>query len=272
MRLSKQSTFGNTALVGNITYRMVGTYFIVILLGILLFLTPLFKWNFLAMAAYIALALVIIGQTPTHRSLMLNLYGILFKKATPRVVTEYTTANTLYNGIRDVEMISDQQVPAFKMSNGNYALVYTLASSLSIWSSPEDYLRQALSLKPMFNIFEGGEGFMIVVKNDSDTGMLQLERYLEEKESFGPEDDDYAEMSKTRRDLLHRAATVRAGRSIQQYGILIVKSKNIQKTVKALSAANTHMRPASNPCDVLLAAMGLEGGVDIESIQAQKER
>ena len=262
MKLSKQSTFGNTAIAGNITYRMALNYIVVIGVGGLLFLSPVFRWNWLAMFAYIALASIIIGQTPTQRSLMTNIYGILFKKQKPMVVTDLATTNTIGHGIREVIQEPDVDVVAFKLGTGNYALVYNITSGINYWSSEDEYLRQAVHVKNLFNVFEGGEGFMIITKHDSDTGMLKLEKALEEADII--DGDDYLRMSLRRRDLLHRAATSNVSRSVQQYGVLFIKPKNIKRTTSALKRATRVIRAATNPGDVLLSAMGFEGGVEQE--------
>lgn len=60
--------------------------------------------------------------------------------------------------------------------------------------------------------------------------------------------------------LLESAGTLAAGRSIQQYAILLVKPKNVNRTVTALRKCCKTIRPATHPLDVLFAAMGFEGG------------
>lgn len=260
MKLTKSSGFGNTSIVGNITYRMVGTYGITIALGIFLFTTSLFRWNIPAIIAYIALASIVIGQTPTQRAIMWNLYGIVVKKPVRQVVSRITTVDRLGHGVKMVEFRDDLEVPAFRMIDGNYALVYNVTSGITQWSEEDDYREQAEKMKTVFNVLEGGEGLQLVTKLDTDTGMLQLAKHLEENESF--EGDDLQALSNRRRALLHGVATQVKGRSVQQYAILKVKPKNLNVTRKALSQASRVITPATNPVDVLLSAMGLEGGVE----------
>lgn len=261
MKISKQSTAGNTAIIGNITFRLAMTYFATFVIGALLFMTPLFKWNFFGMSAYVAFALIVIGQTPTQRSVVSNIYGIVFKKPINMVVSNLTTVNTLGHGTREVVKIPDMDVVAFRFGTGNYGLVYNVTSALNQWSSDEEYHDQNIKMKNLFNILEGNEGLMMIVKEDSDTGMLRLESSLDSVENF--EGDDLQALSDKRKRLLRATATQAVGRSIQQYAVLIVKPKNINRTVSALKRASRTIRGASYPGDVLLAAMGFEGGVDL---------
>lgn len=274
MKITKQSTFGNTSIVGNITYRLLGTYLVVIGLGFLLFMSPLFRWNLFAMAAYIALASIVVGQTPTGRSVFMNMYGVVFKKPIRMVVSEQATMTTLGHGIREVVKEDDIDTSAFKMFNGNYALVYNVTSSLNNWSTPQDYQNHAVGIKNLFNVLEGGEGLVVATKRDSDTGMLQLRDYLMKHEEF--EGDDFAAMSARRQELLVRVATSDVGRSVQQYVILQVKPRNVKRVVAALQKSTRIIRPATNPGDVLLSVMGYEGGVDytpvdVDNIDLEKE-
>lgn len=266
MKISKQSTFGNTAIIGNITYRLAMTYFVTIGIGCLLLMTPLFKWNWFGMGAYIAFALIVVGQTPTQRSVVSNIYGIVFKKPINMVVSNQATTTTLGHGVREVVKSPDMDVVAFRFSNGNFALVYNVTSGLNQWSSDEQYHDQSIKMKNLFNILEGSEGLMLIVKEDSDTGMLRLESALDTVENF--EGDDLQALSDKRRRLLRATATQAVGRSIQQYAVLLVKSKNVNRTTSALKRASRTIRGASYPGDVLLAAMGLEGGVDLTHEQA----
>lgn len=268
MKLTKSSGFGNTAIVGNVTYRMVGTYGVTIAIGVFLFTTSLFKWNISAIIAYIALASIVIGQTPTQRTIMTNLYGILLKKPVRQVVSVDTTLDRLGHGIRKIIFEDDLDVPAFKMFTGEYVLVYNVTSNLTQWSDRDDFDIQSNNIKRLFNILEGGEGFQIITKRDADTGMLQLAHYLKENESFDGE--DLALLSEQRRQLLHNVATKDIGRSVQQYAILKVKPNNVQRTRKALFKASRVISPATNPVDVLLSAMGLEAGVEQQEGDAYK--
>ena len=260
MKLTKSSGFGNTSIVGNITYRMVGTYGVTIALAVVLFTTPLFRWNIPAIIAYIALASIVIGQTPTQRAIMWNLYGIVLKRPVRQVVSDVTTTDRLGHGVKQVVFEDDLEVPAFKMMDGNYALVYNVTSSITQWSDVDEYRRQAARVKTLFNILEGGEGLQIITKHDSDTGMLQLAKHLKENESF--EGSDLQALSDKRRQLLHNVATQDVGRSVQQYAVLKVKPRNLNRTRKALNNASRVITPATNPADVLLSAMGLEAGVE----------
>lgn len=260
MKITIQSTFANTAIVGNVTYRMVGTYGLGIGFGLFLFTSPVFRWNIPALIAYVALASIIVGHTPTKRTVLLNLWGLLVKKPIRMVVSELASLNTLGHGIRNVEFPDDLEVPAFKMNTGHYALVWTVTSGLNRWSKPEEYERQKTSVKSLFNTLEGGESVEFVTKQDADTGMLQLEKSLDEVENF--EGDDLKALSDRRRLLLHRVATQDVGRSVQQYAILKVKPKNVNRCVKALKKCSRIIRPASNPADILLSTMGLEAGTE----------
>ena len=267
MKLSKSASFANTAIVANVTYRMVGTYGVGILLGGVLFMTPVFRWNWLAMIAYVAFASILIGQTPTRRTVLLNLYAILFKKPIKMVVSDLSTTTTIGHGIREVILDEDTGQPIFKMSDGHFAWVFNITSGINQWSSDQDYHRQAVLVKNLFNVFEGGESLMIITKADADTGMLQLEEALNGEDNFDPNKrPDLARLSAQRKNLLHAVATRENGRSVQQYAVLKIKRKNINRTSKALRRASRIIRPATNPADVLLSAMALEGGVDLGEI------
>lgn len=271
MKITKQSKISNTALVGNITYRQAATYAAIVLVGGLLFFSPLFKWNWLAMAAYVAIASIVSGQTPTGRALITNIYGVVFKKPVKMVVSSLSTRNTIGHGIREVVDEGDVDTPPAKMTTGNYALVYNVTTGLNNWSSVSDYQNQANLMKSIFNVLEGGEGLMIVTKKDSDTGMLKLRDHLLEHENFNTDDEYLATMSERRAEMLTRVATMDVGRSVQQYVVLLVKPRNVRRVVTALQKASRIMRPATNPGDVLLSAMGLEGGVDIQIVDVEKE-
>ncbi len=260
MKITRQSSFANTAVVGNVTYRMVGTYGVTIMVGLSLFMTPLFRWNIPAIIAYIAFASIVVGQTPTHRTILTNFYGILFKKPVKTVVSDLSTLNTLGHGIKVITFEDDLEVPVIKMYNNQYALVYNVTSGLTQWSTESDYQEQALRVKTLFNTLEGGESLMIVTKSDADTGMLQLETALSEMEDY--EGDDLKKLSEQRRQNLINVATRDAGRSVQQYAILKVKAKNVNRCLKALKKSCRIIRPASNPVDIILAAEGLEAGAE----------
>lgn len=260
MKITRQGSFSNTAIVGNVTYRDVGTYGVSIVVGIAIFMTPIFKWNIPAIIAYVAFASIVVGQTPTKRTILTNLYGLLIKKPIRMVVSNLATLNTLGHGIKEIMFEDDVDVPIFKMNNNQYALVYNITSGLNQWSPDEEYMQQAKAVKSLFNTFEGGESLQIVTKADADTGMLKLEQALTELEDF--KGDDLAKLSGQRKILLHRVATQDVGRSVQQYAILKVKAKNVNRCVKALKKSSRIIRPASHPGDVLLSTMGLEAGTE----------
>lgn len=268
MRITQPSHFGNTPIVGNVTYKDAFVYIGSLVLGVLLFLTPMFRFNWLAIIGYIAVVSILTGRTPTGRSMANNLYGIVFKKPIKMVVSSEATINTLGHGVRTIEKEPDMDTYGVKLHDGNYALVYVVTSGINNWSGVEDYEKQALRVKKLFNVLEGGEGLEIVVKPDSDTGMMALKQMLEERENY--EGDDFERMSLKRRRLLETAATSSIGRSIQQYAVLRVKPKNVRRCVKALRGTARLIRPAEYPVDVILAAMGLEGGL-IDFSEIEKE-
>lgn len=260
MQVTGQGGFGNTTIVGSITIRMAATLLLVIVLGFALWKSPLFHSNWPALCAYAALAHLLIGHTPTGRNLLTNLYGIVFKKPANMMVTEEMTTSTVGHGISEVDYNNPNlDVPAFRMAGTkNYALVYNITSGIGYWSTEEDKVMQARSVKSLFNMLEGGEGLVIVEKQDNDTGMLKLKKHLEAKEHL--DSPDLERMAEKRSQLLYNAGTSQAGRSIQQYAILLVKPKNVNRIVAALKKCSRITRPATNPADVLFAAMGFEGG------------
>lgn len=262
MQVTKQGGFGNTTIVGSVTIRTAMTLALAVFFGWVLWQSPLFKGNWLALSAYCALANLVLGHTPTGRNLLTNLYGIVFKKPSNMLVTEEMTSNTIGHGIleADIQNTGLDAVPFRMAGTRNYALVYNITSSIGYWSTEEEKVAQARAVKSLYNILEGGESLMLVEKQDNDTGMLRLKSYLEEHERH--EGDDLARMSRRRGELLYNAGTSDAGRSIQQYAILMVKPKNVGRTVTALKKTSRITRPATNPADVLFAAMGFEGGCE----------
>lgn len=271
MQVTKQGGFGNTTLIFGITWRRVGTLAITIVLGWLLWSTPIFNKNIFAIIAYIAFASICLGQTPTGRNIVTNIYGIVFKKPANMIVSEDMTVTTVGHGIQEVDLEHPEldAVPFRMAGTKNFALVYNITSGINYWSTEEEKKRQARSVKMLFNILEGGESLMIVEKQDNDTGMLKLREALLEKETFVG--DDLAEMARKRSALLYNAGTTEAGRSIQQYAILLVKPKNVNRTIKELKKTSRITRPATNPADVLFAAMGFEGGVEWTKHTTKKE-
>lgn len=260
MECVKTSGFGNTMIIGNISIRAAMTLVIAVLGAVALWQTPIFHANWVALAAYGALANMLLGHTPTGRNMLTNIYGIVFKRPVNMTVTEDMAVNTIGHGITEADTVSQgMDVIPFKMAGTkNFALVYSITSNIGYWSTDEDKLEQARTVKSLYNILEGGESLFIIEKQDNDTGMLTLKEHLEENESF--EGGDFAAMSKRRRDLLVSAGTMTAGRSIQQYAVLMVKPKNVNRTTTALRKCCKTIRPATNPLDVLFAAMGFEGG------------
>lgn len=262
MFVTKQSGFGNTSLFGTITVRHMLTIGLSIIIGFLLMRTPLFKMNFFAMGAYIAFVSIILGQTPTGRNVLTNIYGILFKKPVNMLVTEDMTTTTIGHGISEAILDDhDIDVTPFRIaSTRNIALVYNITSGINRWSTEAEKASEIVGLKNLFNVLEGGESLMIVEKQDNDTGMLKLREDLLKKENFVG--DDLQRMSDRRAGLLYAAGTSEAGRSIQQYAILIVKPKNVVNTTKRLREATRLITPAANPASILFSVMGYEGGVE----------
>lgn len=262
LQVTKQGGFGNTTVIGGVTIRAAATLALAILVGWGLWQSPLFKGNWPALIAYAAFANIVIGHTPTGRNLLTNIYGIVAKKPANMLVTQEMTVTTIGHGITEAD-IGNRNVDAvpFRMAGTkNYALVYNITSGIGYWSTEEEKVAQARTVKSLYNILEGGESLMLVEKQDNDTGMLKLKSYLEEHENF--EGDDLARMSKKRGSLLYNAGTSDAGRSIQQYAILMVKPKNVNRTVAALKKTSRITRPAADPLDVLLSVMGFEGGCE----------
>ena len=239
MKITQQYNPGNTPLFGSVTYRDVAVYALSAGVGALLFFTPLFKFNWVAIIGYVALVSVLLGKTPTGRSMATNIYGIVFRSPTRMVVTSLATINTLGHGIRNIDIEPDMDTVGIRMTSGNYALVYVVTSGITNWST--------------------------VVKHDSDTGMMALKKNLDAIEDF--EGDDLLRMSERRKGLLIAAGTSDIGRSVQQYLVLQVKPKNVNRCVKAMRDTARLIRPADYPIDILLAAMGFEQapkeGVDV---------
>lgn len=262
MQVVKQGGFGNTTIVGSVTIRTAATLVLAILIGWGLWQSPVFAKNWPTILAYVAFANIVLGHTPTGRNILTNLYGIVFKKPANMLVTEDMTTTTIGHGISEADPGNPNlDVIPFRMSGTkNYALVYNITSGIGYWSTEDEKVAQARTVKSLYNILEGGESLMIVEKQDNDTGMLRLQSYLEEHENF--EGDDLLKMSQKRSSLLYNAGTSYAGRSIQQYAILMVKPKNVSRTVTALKKTSRITRPATNPLDVLFTVMGFEAGVE----------
>ena len=190
------------------------------------------------------------------------------------MVTEEMTVTTMGHGISEVDYNNPNlDVAAFRMAGTkNYALVYNITSSIGYWSTDEEKVKQARNVKSLFNMLEGGEGLVIVEKQDNDTGMLKLKTHLESKERIDSE--DLEKLAKKRSQLLYNAGTSQAGVSVQQYAILLVKPKNVNRIVTALKKCSRVTRPATNPADVLFAAMGFEGGSEwcVPAEESETER
>lgn len=260
MQCVKTGGLGNTMIIGSISIRMAATIVLAVLGGVALWQTKIFHANWVALAAYAAMANMLLGHTPTGRNMLTNIYGIVFKRPSSMTVTNDMAVNTIGHGILEADIISQgMDVIPFKMAGTkNFALVYSVTSGIGYWSSDEDKLEQARAVKSLYNILEGGESLVLIEKQDNDTGMLALKEYLEENESY--EGDDFKELSRRRMGLLESAGTLAAGRSIQQYAVLFVKPKNVNRTVTALRKCCKTIRPATHPLDILFAAMGFEGG------------
>ncbi len=263
MRYVKTGGFGNTMIVGTVSIRMMATLLIGVLGAVALWKTPIFHANWIALAAYAAFVNLLLGHTPTGRNLLTNIYGIVFKQPANMMVTKDMAVNTIGHGISEADIISQglDVIPIKMSGTKNFALVYSVTSGIGYWSTDDDKLDQARAVKNLYNILEGGESLVIVEKQDNDTGMLALHDYIEENEEF--EGSDFAALSERRLSLLESAGTLAAGRSIQQYAILLVKPKNVNRTVMALRKCCKTIRPATHPLDVLFAAMGFEGGEDL---------
>ena len=155
----------------------------------------------------------------------------------------------------------DFEAPVFRMAGSkHYAIVYNITSGIGYWSSEQEKVAQARLMKSLYNIMEGGESLLIALKNDNDTGMLRLREHLLEQENY--EGDDLEAMSIRRASLLYSAGASNLGRSVQQYAILLVKPKNVNRVVSMLKKTSRITRPATNPMDVLLSVMGFEAGVE----------
>lgn len=260
MRVTKQTTWANSPLFKNVSFKKALIWTVAIMVGWFLFFTSVFKYNWLALIGYCAIISIILGETPTGRGMITNAYGVLFKKPIKMVVTDHSTLDTIGHGIREIEKIPDLDAPAHKTIDGNYKLVYSVTSFINQWSVRSDYDYLARELRQLFNIMEGGEGLYIIVKQDSDTSMLKLESYLEEMDIV--DGDDFKRLSDRRKMLLNKTATSDIGKSMQQFAVLSVKKKNINRTINALKKSTRLIRASSYPTDVLLAAMGLEGGLE----------
>ena len=261
MRITKPTAAGNTTAAFGISWRKLTTGILVYGFGIYLCTTPLFIWNWLAIIGYFVLASILIGETPTMRSMFTNAYGVVFKKPIKMVVSDMATINTIGHGIKEIEYLPDHDIFAARLTTGHYALVYVVTSTINRWSTPDEYHEQAMKLKILFGTMDGTEGLSLVMKEDADTGMMQLKRYIQEREiEFGEDDDDLRRLSNQRQQLLHLAATSEEARSVQQYAILKVRPKNVNRVVNELHNTARLIRPAKNPLDVILATMGFEGG------------
>lgn len=260
MQCVKTSGFGNTYILGTISIRMMLTLILAVLGAVGLWNTEIFHANWIALAGYAAFVNILLGRTPTGRNMLTNIYGIVFKSPANMMVTKDMAVNTIGHGITEADMVSQgTDVIPFKMAGTkNFALVYSITSGIGYWSTDTDKIDQARMVKSLYNILEGGESLVIMEKQDNDTGMLALHDYLKENENF--EGNDFKALSERRLGLLESAGTLAAGRSIQQYAILMVKPKNVNRTVTALRKCCKTIRPATNPLDVLFAGMGFEGG------------
>ena len=262
MKITRQMRWFDIPFMGNWTAKKIAFLIASIGIGFLLMTTSLFRFNWLALTAYVLFVILLASKTPTGRSLLTNIYGIVFKKPIKMVVSNHSTLNTIGHGIRTIEEIDGVDAPAIVMTNGYVKLVYVVTSDINQWSTKNDHIDFALALKSLVITYDTGESHSIVRKADLDTGMLQLKEYLEQSEEF--EGDDLLAMSKKRQKLLEIAGTNAVGRSIQQYFILTVKKKNAKRCVGVLKKAMKICVPASYPVDIILAAEGFEGGLGID--------
>lgn len=258
MRITKPATFGNTPIAFGISFRRFGIYVLVGVLGFLLLQSPVFKNNWLAIIGYIALATLIVGETPTGRGMVTNLYGTVFKKPLKMAVSPETTTTTFGHGIRTIEWKNGIEAPLFTNMTGKVMMVYAVTSNVGVWTHEAELERYFTRLNALFNILEESESYSVIVKKDNDTGMTQLKEMLDKQEDF--RGDDLMAMSKRRKSLLESVATSEVSRSVQQYIVLTVKMKNVHRVQGVLADTARILRPATNPGDVLLAAMGFEGG------------
>lgn len=269
MKIVKSMGWMTTPFLWNITAVDVFTWFSILGVYFTLSISPIFRFNILFTLAYAGMTFVIIGKTPTGRSLLKNIYGIMFKKPVKMVVSDYATINSIGHGIRNIEDIQITDAYGHKTIDGNVKLVYTVTSSINQWSIGSDFHEQALEVKKLMNVLEGGEGMYVVNMEDSDTGMLKLIDHLEHFENF--EGDDLLAMSNKRKRMLEITATSQIGKSVQQFVVLSVKQKNINRCVNALKKSTRLIRASTYPTDVLLCAMALEGGVDYH-VEKKKKR
>ena len=269
MRLVKSSNLANTPVFKSITWRQFVVWVLVVVVGVGLWSTPLFNWYWFAMIAYVAFVFILVGQTPTRRSNIRHLYGIVFKKPFNSVITDQATTTTIYHQIKEVRLQDRMDEPVFLMQDGHVSLVYNITSGISRWSDYEDFERQGQVMKVLFNNLDPHERLFLILKNDSDTGMLQLAEELKSRENFKGE--DLQALSDLRLSFLLNAGDEGKARTLQQYAVLQVKEGNIARAYARLEDTARIIRPASKPLDILLSAMGLEGGIDC-NVAISKEK
>lgn len=269
MRLVKSSNLANTPVFKTITWRQFVVWVIVIVAGIGLWVTPLFNWNLFAMLAYAALVFLLVGQTPTHRSIIRHMYGIVFKKPIRTVVSDQSTTTTVSHSIKEVRLQDRINEPVFLMNDGHVSLVYNVTSGINKWSNDLDKKRQTELMRVLFNNLDPHERLFLILKNDSDTGMLQLAEELKLRENF--EGDDLQKQSDIRQSLLMNAGDEGSTQTLQQYAVLQVKEGNISRAYDRLKDTARIIRPASKPLDILLSAMGLEGGIVYNDFISEEE-
>ena len=80
MWITRKYGFGNATFIGDWTYRTIANYLLVILGAWFIFRMPVFAWNWLVIVGYAALASIVIGETPTKRNTLTNVYGIVARK------------------------------------------------------------------------------------------------------------------------------------------------------------------------------------------------
>ena len=213
---------------------------------------------------YAALASIVIGETPTKRNTLTNVYGIVARKPLRKVVTDYATVNTIGNGIAEVLTVEGINMPILRTHNGYYVLIYTVTSHIGNWASMEELLAQSDDMQTVFTAMRPGERLQIVIAEDVDTGLLALaDNHRKNDVITSPE---LEALSQRRITSIDTKADGQA-RSYQQNVMLYVNPDNVRVVVQSLRECTRTMRPANNPVDVWLTASGFEGGVRVDEIE-----
>ena len=264
MWITRKYGFGNATFIGDWTYRTIANYLLVILGAWFIFRMPVFAWNWLVIVGYAALASIVIGETPTKRNTLTNVYGIVARKPLRKVVTDYATVNTIGNGIAEVLTVEGINMPILRTHNGYYVLIYTVTSHIGNWASMEELLAQSDDMQTVFTAMRPGERLQIVIAEDVDTGLLALaDNHRKNDVITSPELES---LSQRRITSIDTKADGQA-RSYQQNVMLYVNPDNVRVVVQSLRECTRTMRPANNPVDVWLTASGFEGGVRVDEIE-----